>query len=545
MNKIIALILSLILLLSICIVPLNATEDTSNQTVTTNEESDEESNFTGEYKEYVSKNGMVTKVYDNGSVETIYKDGTREGIDFEGTRYTEDKDGVIKAYYTDGIIGTKYTDGTIIEENGDGEKIIYKTDGTYTTVDQLGLCSDYDENDTKTAMYFEGCDDKVTLVNGDFTEKSGSIKGKRGQKLTWDTKENEDGTTYIEKATGNGLKTESSMTFNEDGSDHIVIKRYDGLEIEANTDSDGNTKGFVKKGRDRTDLTINSDGSTIMTNTDGDRSTIDAKGNVHYINSNGLDVEYSLTNKKMSFKDKESGDEMITDEEGNMLSCHLTSSDGSIMTYKNGEMNIVDKDGKSIVKSTKNSDGSTTVLTETGDIYSISSDGKILKNGEPIEHTDEGKNNVKLTADDIIGTYDVVAVYSDIESPIVGMLQNFFDSIFGEGTGSDIVTPAWEDDEDEVTVNQIITIQKGAGDKLNVTLQSDDEIYLYSGTFRNNKLSVKYVSTLSDEGDSVDLEIEKLEYTFKKNGNEIVIDGSYRINMTLFKATYTTKGKKR
>ncbi len=355
-----------------------------------NEEGQEENDaWKGEYKEFRSENGAVTQVFENGSVRTNYPDGSREGVDYGGNRYTEDKDGKMTAYYTDGSIGTKYADGKEEYKYPDGTREIYNTDGTIVSIAETGLCTEFDKDGKPKYCYFESGGKKAELdENGDLPSGSGEIKGKNGETLTWTNKEKDGSTEYSMKINGNGLSSSMEMKFNDDGSGSINIERHDGLTVNSLFDAEGNTTGFVKKGSFSAKIDLNGDGSGTMSNSAGDKTVIDRRGNVTIKTADGLSAKFNLNSSAIEYYDKSSGCELVVNEDGEVVKYKNYTSDGSSMVYEDGNLNIKNADG-SFVRSTKNEDGSTTVTTSDGDKYVIDSDGKIYKNGALVKDGDD------------------------------------------------------------------------------------------------------------------------------------------------------------
>ena len=207
----------------------------------------------------------------------------------------------------------------------------------------------------------------------------------------------------------------------------------------------------------------------------------------------------------------------------------------------------------------QNPDGTGYFTLPNGTQYSSDGNGNVWKDGEQIkengnwlididelnkrnEQFSKDPDNSKLSTEDLVGTWQINATFSDMESPLVGMLRSFFDELFGEGSGDEIVESSLED----VSLHQTAVIEAD-GNNVTMTLYSEDVKMVYSGSLRGNKLKLKLVSQSAlDGGEDEDfsIPINKLEFTFTKESGVVTMSGSYRIDTTLFKATYSYHGTK-
>ena len=152
--------------------------------------------------------------------------------------------------------------------------------------------------------------------------------------------------------------------------------------------------------------------------------------------------------------------------------------------------------------------------------------------------TVELKSEGEVREEEILGTWNIQSEFADMDSPFVRMIVKFFDGIFGEGSGDDIV----ESDLDNKKMTQTLVIEK-KGNTLYATLTSDGDVSQYTGTFRKGTLKLTYVKGSSDE-EALSFGLEALEYKFVRVGAKVVMEGSYKINNYFLKANYKYKGTK-
>lgn len=167
----------------------------------------------------------------------------------------------------------------------------------------------------------------------------------------------------------------------------------------------------------------------------------------------------------------------------------------------------------------------------------------VLKDGINVPDLDE------VTVDDIVGTWDVDASFSDVDSPFLDLLlqgiKDLFTSIAEElgGSADDVKI---DDYKDQVaTVSQTIKIKKLSADRVSVTITTDGENGgTYEGTLKNGVLSLKLTKSASSGDDAIVLDIQNLEYKFYKTNGYVRMDGSYEIKSLAFSATYSYNGYK-
>lgn len=358
---------------------------------------DEDNRWSGKYEELKSSDGTVTQIFENGSVRTTYPDGSREGLDCEGNRFTEDVDGKKTAYYADGTIGTQYPDGKEEYVDPTGIKFVIDKDGTMVSTDPMGLCTEYDEKGTATAMFFESGGKKVTLdENGDLPTGKGEIKGKNGEKLSWNHKEKDGVTNYSYTVTANDQTASLEMNLNGDGSGTINIKRFDGLTVNSLCDSEGNVTGFISKGDFSAKIDLNADGSGTVSNSLGDSTTVDKNGNYTIRTADGLYARFGENTDAFEFRDTESGSEIIVNSRGELVRIVDVKPDGSRISYENGTLEVKTADGK-ILTSTEDYDGKATITTSNGTVYTVDKDGNVTKNGEPVTGLTEPEKDLSST----------------------------------------------------------------------------------------------------------------------------------------------------
>ena len=436
--------------------------------------------FEGKYKDFSGKDGSVTRVYDNGSIVTTYPDGSREGMDYNGNRYTEDKDGKQVVYDIDGNQHIKNADGSEEAISKGGTHTYFNEDGSYRAVAPTGTIFEYDKNDEITAVSIEGgesmslYDDQGNLITGEHV-----ITSPDGKKFTFTNRDDEDsGEMEIKMwSEGNG----EEFGFNEkrtleNDSENISVSycKVGGIRIDASVNGSGGDESGALTGNVKfsdpqkgavVDSTISGnwkDGSTafkLYTTTavgyseeldmqfdkngninavgtmnfeDGESITTSINGDEMAItNSRGVFLKSNLKTGAAEYYDPESGDHIKINDEGKVEIFQFTDDDKSTLTYENGEYIVKDKDGNvTTVIQTDEETGETTVTTETGDSYTITKDGKILKNGKeatpddaeqtesPTQNTDQAEEGSVMPGSDlsireIAGNYRCEGTQSD------------------------------------------------------------------------------------------------------------------------------------
>ena len=535
--------------------------------------------FEGQYTAFSGKNGSVTTVYDNGSVVTTYADGSREGVDYLGNRYTEDKDGKQVVYTTGGNQYIHNADGSEEAVAKNGTHTYFNTDGSYYTITKTGTVFEYDQNDEFVAVSIEN-GERLEILDKDGYLITGEhvITGPDGKKFTFVNIENDDGSTdrFTMWSEGNGKEFGIDGKHGDGDNDYeSVLQTVDGIKMEvSNWEKDGKTSGASEFKMKLTDL---NDGSFT-----GVRGTFkyDENSGVFEIVGENEEGEYcnvnikgdSKGNSSATFKDKDGTTTFVSNEKetsltfpdgtfiksdpnseaaelyvpadgihikinekGDVEDFVIPGDDGSTLRYEDGKYVVRDENGK-VVSTIQSNDatGVTTVTNADGDTYTVTKDGKVFKNGQELVKED----NTPITVEEIEGTWYVNAQFTDAESPLVDVLRSFFDEVFGEGAGNDIV----ESNIEEQTVTHILTIENQGG-SLYVTLSYDDEVAVYSGTFNNNTLKLKYQRGTTDDNDLA-FELSTIEYKFVRSKDEIIMQGSYRIDTYLLKATYNYSGRK-
>lgn len=491
--------------------------------------------FDGGYTEYKGKDGSVTRVFDNGSVSTKNKDGSVTAVDYKGNRYDEAKDGSSTVRTTDGYTAKEYKDGRTSLTEPDGKTTTFNTDGSFSESYNIGLTLDYNaDGDLKGIGFTDGNQRIETDENGYY--KNGEIKGPNGQKLVI----TDDGMKYINAEgtaydhTDLGSKQTSSIQW-KDGATFdqtTTVSWQDGKKVE-NTDA-----VLIESDGGRWDTNINTsydeNGNPVTINnhvtqwTGSDGSTLWMDNNSKAAEFRGADGSVLIVDQNGNLRENKSDEvdfKAVYDEYGNLVSSDITYKDGAHLTQNpDGTASFTLPDGTKYT-----SDGGGNVWM---DGVQIKQDGKWLNTGEPGE----------ITPADVVGTWRVEATFSNIDSPLVGMLQGFFDQIFGEGAGDDIVS----DGVRTSSATQTVVIESTGGDTLRVTIYSGDTTMIYTGSLKKSgELPLKLVSQSSGEdGDAVEIPLDNIAYTFVHRGNEVVLDGSCHIDTFFLKADLRSVGRK-
>lgn len=387
----------------------------------------------GTFKDYPCKDGTVTRVYNNNSIYTMYPDGSKEGVDYKGNRYTKDSSGKTVCYATDGNQYIQNADGSEEAIATNGTHFYYNEDGTSKGVTTDGFVFEYDAKGNTSAIGIDG-GERLSLIDkkGDYITGEHVITGPDGRKFTMVNNENKDGDVTqfkmwfetkdeahgvdlnmnsddasialsIKDAEGNDVSMSMSEKQNGDGSaiSSILmdIKNKDGTWLNITgkgvTDKDGCTDFTLEGSNEKSKF------MSVNAKSDADGNLTSMTGN--FKTDDGEDVTFSMTEDEMSltsssglfmkanqsgveFYDAKSGDHIKINDKGEPEIFHVTDEDGSTVDYKDGKFTTTDKDGKkssiTIVKDEKT--GTVTVTTSEGDTYSVTKDGKVLKNGKEL-----------------------------------------------------------------------------------------------------------------------------------------------------------------
>lgn len=397
----------------------------------------------GEYKDFPAKDGTTTRVFDNGSIYTTYPDGSKEGMDYKGNRFTKDADGKTVVYTTDGDQMIKNADGSEEAITVGGTHIYYNEDGSFRSVTATGTVFEHDADDNIVAVSIEGGERlELTDENGNFITGEHVITGPDGKKFTFVNNSGDDFTQFKMWSEGNGTQfgvdgktdengyratmltadgtkvnmSETEIT-NEDGSTvgttlMEIINTKTGFTVKADgtvkTDKDGNTTTSGKASSSEEgdlfsmEVTTNKNGevtSAAATFKTDDGETVNLVANEDQISitsSNGFFIRTNPKTGAAEVFDPETGNHIKINDQGEVEVLIINGDDGSKIEQKDGRFVITDPNGeeKTITIEKDPDTGETTVTTSDGDTYTITGDGKVLKNGKELkeEEPQEGKD---------------------------------------------------------------------------------------------------------------------------------------------------------
>ena len=504
--------------------------------------------FEGKYVEYRGKDGSVTTVYDNGSVTTVHADGSKEGVDYMGNQYLGKTDGTNVIRTTDGSVATEYSDGRRSLTEPDGKTTTFYKDGHMTEeYKSLGLVVEYNSDLEQTGIGFIGSDERIKYDESGFVG-DGTVKGPGGATLTV-----KDGNVTMKNQEGKTI----DATFSPDG-DKITITHPDGSKATSEVeriwgeDESGNTLILEKTVGEIT----YPDGTRYDMNSevtfDKNRNPIASSNNVSlWTGSDGTKYWTDHNSKAWTYVDPNADEIIRIDKNGNIREFKAEGHEWNITYDKNGVVETADiryRDGSRIVVE----NGASSYTLPDGTVYSSDGKGNVFRNDEQIKKDgewllDPDRNNpdagkIKIGSADIVGTWSVTSTISDVDSPLVDGVKSFFDGIFGEGAGDDIVTSDLGPDG-SASIQETVVIEE-EGSSYRVTMYPETGgTYVYTGKLSGNVLRLKLVSSPS-YGGALQVDAETLDLTFVKKNGEIVIDGTYDINNWAVKAKYTTKGTK-
>ena len=406
----------------------------------------------GEYKDFPAKDGTTTRVFDNGSIYTTYPDGSKEGMDYKGNRFTKDANGKTVVYTTDGDQMIKNADGSEEAITVGGTHIYYNEDGSSRSVSPTGTVFEHDADDNIVAVSIEG-GERLELMdkNGNFITGEHVITGPDGKKFTFVNNSGDDFTQFKMWSEGNGTQfgidgksdengyratmltadgTKVNMseteTANEDGSSAgtslmEIINTKTGFSVKMDgtvkTDKDGNTTTSVKMSDNEAGETfsmdVNTDKNGEVTSATGTFKTDDGEtvnlvmndGEISIKSDSGFFIKTNPKTGAAEVFDPETGDHIKINDQGEVEVLILSGDDGSKIEKKDGKYVVTDSTGKektiTIEKDPKT--GDTTVTTSDGDTYTITKDGKILKNNKEMKPSDTADS--KSFIEKICGTY--------------------------------------------------------------------------------------------------------------------------------------------
>lgn len=409
MKKLLSIVLVLSFALCIAMPSLTVAADGLNITSAAISGNVPENPFSGNGTDFEGTDGSKTTVYDNGSMKTEYADGTKQGIDFNGNLYKEEKDGTQTLTEINGNMHTIYPDGKEIHTSPGGTKTTYYPDGTSANLDETGVLTKHDANGDIVSMGFEG-GETIDFIDGFPPEGKNTVKGPNGEKLTIDSKDDEEkGTSHTEiKAEGNGRSW--SANINDDGTTlSMDIKHSDGSSMTMEQ-KDDEFKAHMETSDKKDGFDIYANGrleDMKMT------VTIDGKENNIISSEKNEDGSYRL------FVGDKSDDSMkitvFPTEDGDMDNYGFTvegedgwlyhrGSDGEEFNDGNGSGFKVDAEGNPVWANVKDENGNTVFSIEDGitkmrfeDPNDLSKyyDAVIDKDGNPISMVDWKGNIVE------------------------------------------------------------------------------------------------------------------------------------------------------
>lgn len=388
----------------------------------------------GEYKDFPAKDGTTTRVFDNGSIYTTYPDGSKEGMDYKGNRFTKDADGKTVVYTTDGDQMIKNADGSEEAITVGGTHIYYNEDGSSRSVSPTGTVFEHDADDNIVAVSIEG-GERLELMDkdGNFITGEHVITGPDGKKFTFVNNSGDDFTEFKMWSEGNGtafgvdgksdenggsatmltadgtrLNMSETVSANEDGSTvgtslMEIINTKTGFTVKMDgtvkTDKDGNTTTSVKMSDNEAGETfsmdVNTDKNGEVTSASATFKTDDGETFNLVVNEDEISLQCSngafiKTNPKTGAAEvfvPETGDHIKINDQGEVEVLIINGDDGSKIEKKDGKYVVTDSTGKektiTIEKDPKT--GDTTVTASDGDTYTITKDGKILKNNKEMK----------------------------------------------------------------------------------------------------------------------------------------------------------------
>jgi len=219
--------------------------------------------------------------------------------------------------------------------------------------------------------------------------------------------------------TADGTRENMSATgrANEDGSSAgssllEVVNTKTGFSVKMDgtvkTDKDGNTTTSVKMSDNEAGETFSMD---VKTDKNGevtsasatfktdDGETVNLVANEDEISlqcSNGAFIKSNRKTGAAEIYNPETGDHIKINDQGEVEVLIFNGDDGSKIEQKDGRFVITDPNGeeKTITIEKDPKTGDTTVTTSDGDTYTITGDGKVLKNGKELkeEEPQEGKD---------------------------------------------------------------------------------------------------------------------------------------------------------
>lgn len=283
MKKIISVLLSLVLLLTMFSVSISAESEI-----------------------------LETVIDDDGTVLTLFVDGTKKAVTPEGDICVKAPDGTETYYFVDGSMQIIAPGGTTTHTNADGTGVVLDAGGevvtTWETHGSLVLMTDWDEGG-ELRKYFKGGSGAIERdENGDFYGSCTSPEGVVLEKASSD-----DGDVVTLSGPDNSFVTTLSTVLYDDGSEgaRINIKQSDGSVMEF-PDENGN---IYMKFTDGSTVTADAKGYGEATSPDGSYQRKTAEG-VEVYNAETGYYERRDTSGAIVELDAYDGDRHITVKDG-------------------------------------------------------------------------------------------------------------------------------------------------------------------------------------------------------------------------------------
>lgn len=417
---------------------------------------------------------------------------------------------------TDGATGkatyTSMLDGKVFVDKEATEKARQQTNGKAEAV-----------TTTYTRFVLSGMDGGVQIVTIDNYDR---------EKYTIEH-ESPEGDVFTEKYLGDGMFEKHFIS--ADGSYRSDFAVNDNGINGSYRDETGEHKVVETSVDENGNAVIRWEGGATMTATEDGMSKLDL--------GDGKTITVDPDTGTRTYRDAATGERCTVDEDGNVLDFDMKLGGGYRIAGNDGAgYTITDKDGETTTV-TRYSDGSMSAVMPDGSTLTKEPGGEWLKDGKELpQEPDLPEDKSAIAPDDIVGTWDVTVTFSNIDSPLVGILKGVFDDMFGEGSGDEIVN---ENRNDTVTGQQVVTIETLEGNRMRATVNADGDVMVYEGKLgKGGKLALKLVSQSGDE-DEISIPIDKITYTFVRRGDAIVIDGACRIDTFWLKADMYNSGTMR
>ncbi len=149
----------------------------------------------------------------------------------------------------------------------------------------------------------------------------------------------------------------------------------------------------------------------------------------------------------------------------------------------------------------------------------------------------------KVEMEEIQGEWGIDLTVHDVKSPLIDAIVSWLKDAFGD----DVVESVNKDYENEThKIPCTLYISPQGGSSVVARLTGEDIDYVYTGNYRNNKLSLRISKSNipKEDDDTLEVTIDKMTLQFYRAGNSIICDGSFDFHNFIASATFDYYGSR-